>query len=175
MQMAEKWKGSCCSLPMDQPCALHGNIKKVGYVKRPIPLPWPDWKVICANVLIHSVNSSHVPIVQVNHDRVMSMDFLSARDHIFAIPNGSMPWWFNAIVTTLLSFHRVIMISVLKSCLFSYAPHLNLRLFHRRHWTFCWLAPFQSTEGSFRPIYEADSCPKEFICSDMKRVSSCQV
>jgi len=82
---------------------------------------------------VHSVNSSHVPTVLVNHEGMC--DFLSVRDHLFAIPNGSMPWLFDTIVTTLLSFDRVIMISVVKSCQLPYAPHL-LHLFHRRHRTF---------------------------------------
>jgi len=66
---------------------------------------------------------------------VMSIDFLSACDHIFTIPNGPMPWQFDTIVTTLLSFYRVITISVVKSCRLPCAPHL-LHLFHWRHCTF---------------------------------------
>ena len=90
---------------------------------------------------------------------LMSIDFLSAHDHLFAIPNGSMPLQFDAIVTTLLSFHRVITISVVKSCRLPYAPHLHF--FHRRHRTFYpfgGIAPFQSPEGPF--------------CTFMKRIRS---
>jgi len=98
MQMAEEWNGSVCSLSIDQPCALYGNIEKV-CEERPTPLPWPDWNVICANVLIHSVNSSHVPIVLVNHEGcVMSMDFfqpvtISSSSPMVQCHVSSIPSW----------------------------------------------------------------------------------
>src|SRR6218665_3209180 len=92
---------------------------------------------------------------------VMSIDFLSACDHtcIFAIPNGSMPCQFDTIVTTLLSFHRVIMISVVTTCRLPCAPRL-LHLFHRRHRIFiCSLDSHRSSHlKAFSPIHEAESC-----------------
>jgi len=134
--MAEKWKGSCCSLPMDQPCALHGNIKKVCKECK-LPLLWPDWNVIhvCANVLIHSVNSSHVPTVLVNHEglcdvnRLLVSPWPSLR-HLQRLNAMTVRYHHDHTVV----IHCVIMISVVKSCRLPYAPHL-LHLFHWRHRT----------------------------------------
>ena len=157
--MAEKWKGSCCSLPIDQPCALHGNIKKVCKEYK-LPLLWPDWNVICANVLIHSVNSSHVPTVLVNREGLCDVNSL-LRDHLLAIPQ-----WFNAMTVRYHHDHAVIIPSrdqdfscqilsvAICSTSSSSFPPTSLDIY-----PFGWLAPFQFTEGPFCPICEADLCP----------------
>ena len=97
--MAEKWKGSWCSLPIDQPCALHGNIKKLCEECSP-PLMWPDWNAIGANVLIHSVNSSHVSNVLVNHEGLCDVNRLL----VSPWPSLRHPKWFNAIMAV--RYHR---------------------------------------------------------------------
>ena len=103
MQMAEKWRGSCCSLPIDQPCALHGNIKKA-CEECPTPLPWPDWNVICANALIYYVNSSHVPIVLANHEGLCDVNGL----FVSPWPSLRHPQWFNAMPVRYHHDHTVV-------------------------------------------------------------------
>ena len=90
--MAEKRKGSCCSLPIDQPCAFHGNIKQV-CKECPTPLPRPDECDMCqcSDPLCQLLPCSNCTGQSIMKGCVMSMDFLSARDHLFAIPMVQCP------------------------------------------------------------------------------------
>jgi len=162
---------------MDQPCALHGIIKKVCEECK-LTLLWPDWNVICANVLIHSINSSHVPTVLVNHEGLCDVNRLLVSQW----PSLCHPQWFNAMT---IRYHRdhtdtvvipsrdhdfscqILPVAIWSASSSSFTPTSP------DIYPFGWLAPSQSPEGPFCSFMKWNHVRKQVICSGMHRVSSC--
>jgi len=164
----EKRRGSCCSLPMDQRCALHDNIKKVCEECK-LPLLWPDWNVISANVLIHFVNSFHVPTVLVNREGLFDVHRLL----VSPWPSLRHPQRFNAITVRCHRDHTVVIPSrdhdfscqilpvAICSASSSFPPTSQdiLSVRWNRTLPVTWRSILHIYEADSL-IYEADSCPQ---------------